>query len=157
MKKKKKIKMISFQCPACKKSRFISEKTIEEINKTKSLGLCASCSTKKTNLYRKQGIKKEDWPMELYSHGCKLTESSSIISKNGNKFIRIGRCKKFTDCKYRDDCCNLAAKHNWMGFKSDMKGYKLLTKEEKMKIYDVNSDHINDIGYLKFNNIFIYK
>jgi len=155
MKKKKKVKMISVVCPACKKSRYISEKTVEEIEKTGLLGLCASCSTKKTNIYK--NLDRKDWPMELYSHGCKLTESSSVISKSGNKFIRIGRCKKFTDCKYRDDCCNLTAEHNWMGFKSDMKGFKRLTKKEKMKIYDVNSDHINDLGYLRFNNIFIYK
>ena len=150
MKKKKKIKLVSFICPACKKNRFISEKTIEELKKVKSIGLCAECATKKTSLKDK----KKGLVFNLFSNGCTLTESSTVFSKKG-RILRIGRCNKYINCRYRDKCCDLAAKYNWSGFKSDLKGYKRLTIKEKMKIYDVNLDHENDISYLKFNNIYI--
>jgi len=148
--KEKRVKLI---CPACKKTRYITKNTFLYIKEANLPGICIKCASTRWGL-KKNRIKVLK---EIKNKGCTLTEQAFIFTKKEDKAYRVGRCKKYTDCKYRDECCNLVIRQNWQGWISDGKGFERLSKSDKMTIYEVNEDHLNIIGYLPNKNAHLYR
>jgi len=141
---------VKITCPACKKKRFL---TVINAKGIRLSSLCIKCATTKKSVQR-NGI---NVLKEIKNKGCILTEQAFIFTKKEDKTYRSGRCKKYIDCKNREECCDLVVKQNWQGWISDGKGFKRLSKSEKMAIYEVNEDHLNITGYLPNKNAHLYR
>ena len=105
-------------CPVCKETRLVSDAMFKRFVKGETEGLCRSCNASvnnKTKQKRCDMIAVEVKVDTLKINGCTLIENP-----------KGGRCKRFFDCRFNDDCIGVIARKRvrWEGFSSDCAGFK---------------------------------
>ena len=99
-------------CPDCGETRAVSKAMHKRFETGGTNGVCRSCACAARNKARAvKNIERE----AIECCGCKLYED-----KQG------GRCERFFDCAFNDECLSAVAKMQkmWDGFTADCRGFR---------------------------------